>query len=259
MSNDRLAKATFLGTGTSVGVPMVGCHCKVCKSEDTRDKRLRPSLWIRYGEKNLLIDASIDLRLQALTHNIDRLDAILLTHAHADHIFGLDDTRVFSYHQNQSIEIFLSEETFISLKKTFWYAFEETQEGGGKPKLKINIIDNPFTLFGLNIIPFSVIHGKISVTAFRIGKMAYITDAKEIPESGLKVLSGLDILVINALRPSNPHPTHFCLEDALRIVEIINPEKTFLTHMGHDMCHEALLKTLPVGVEPAYDGLEFEF
>jgi len=251
-------RITFLGTGTSVGVPAIGCGCAVCTSEDPRNNRLRQSLWIRNGSRSLLVDTSVDLRQQALTYGIDRLDAVLLTHPHADHIFGLDETRLYAYHQRQTIPVYGTRWTLDGVRKSFWYAFEDVPEGGGRPKLDLIEIDGPFREAGLDIIPVEIDHGSMPVTGYRIGGLAYLTDCKRIPEETIRAVRGIPFLIINALRHEPPHPTHMTVGEALEAVEAIGPGRTFLTHMGHDLEYVELARFLPESVEPAYDGLTLD-
>lgn len=247
---------TFLGTGTSVGVPVIGCSCRVCTSGDPRNRRSRQSIWIQSAGASVLVDASVDFRQQALRHRITRLDAILLTHAHADHIFGLDETRVHAYLQGRSIPVYGSPATLEGVKRTFWYAFGEAPEGGGRPKLELLPFTGPFEAAGLSFVPVEIDHGGMPVTGFRVGGFAYLTDCKRVPENAARELQGLDALAISALRFSPEHPTHMTVGQALAEAERIRPARTYLIHMGHEMDHEELAAALPEGVEPAYDGLE---
>lgn len=251
-------KVTFLGTGTSVGVPVIGCGCRVCTSQDPRNKRMRQSVWIREGDLSLVIDTSVDFRQQALRFGIGKLDAILLTHPHADHIFGLDESRVYAYWQRRAIPVYGSRTTLAGVRRTFWYAFEDVPEGGGRPKLDLMPLDGPLELGGLRILPVEADHGSMTVTGYRIADFAYITDCKRLPAPTVQALRGVDTLVINALRFSPEHPTHMTVGEALAAVEAVGPRRTYLVHMGHEMDHEDLSRTLPAGVEPAYDGLTLE-
>jgi phosphoribosyl 1,2-cyclic phosphate phosphodiesterase len=252
-------KITLLGTGTSVGVPVIGCACRVCTSDDPRNRRLRQSLWIRNGSASILIDASADFRQQALRYGVRRVDAILLTHPHADHILGLDDTRVFAYWQRQKIPVYGSAHTLDGVRRTFWYAFAQVAEGGGRPKLDLRVLEGPVKVGGLTVDPVEADHGSMPVTAYRIGGFAYLTDCKRVPPEAVRALQGLDTLVINALRHSPPHPTHMTVGEALEAIGVIAPRRALLIHMGHELDHRELADSLPAGVEPAYDGLELEF
>lgn len=250
-------KVTFLGTGTSVGVPVIGCRCEVCTSQDPRDRRLRPSLWIQDADRSILVDTSSDLRRQALRYGIDRLDAVLYTHAHADHILGLDEVRIYNYRQKQTLPVYGSSTTLENLRRTFWYVFEATPVGGGKPRIETVEIEAPFRLGDLEIRPVPLWHGSLPVTGYRIGDFAYCTDTNRIPPEGLEILEGVRVLVIDALRDED-HPTHFTVEQALAAVERIGPEQAWLTHMTHDLAWEALEARTPDHVHPAYDGLELQ-
>lgn len=253
-------KITFLGTGTSVGIPMIGCLCEVCRSTDPRDKRLRTGLMIEHDNQRLVVDVSADFRQQALREKIDRLDALLITHCHADHVFGLDDVRPFNFRQGP-IPLYASEITWRGLRRVFSYIFERTHIGGGLPQLTPHTLNGDFNVCGLTVIPFDVIHGGLAVTGFRFSDgskdMAFITDCNIIPEESLEKLRGLDLLIIDALR-FQPHTTHLHLEQTLHYVAELKPRRALLTHMGHDFKHTELARILPDGVEPAYDGMRLE-
>ncbi|HET6373699.1 MAG TPA: MBL fold metallo-hydrolase [Candidatus Polarisedimenticolia bacterium] len=248
---------TFMGTGTSTGVPAIACVCAVCASSDPRDNRTRTSVLLSVGQRRVLIDASIDLRQQALREKLGTLDAVLVTHGHADHVFGLDDVRMFNFLQRAPIPVYGSAMTLSDLERTFWYVFAPTQKGGSKPQITLNEVSAPFEVAGLRVIPFTITHGTIPILGYRVGSFAYITDGSEIPEQTLPLLSGLDVLVINALR-REPHPTHFHLAGALAAIERIRPRRALLTHISHYLQHESLARELPEGIEPAYDGLTIE-
>jgi len=250
-------KVTFMGTGTSVGVPAIGCHCGTCTSTDARNRRLRSSVLLRHGEARILIDASFDLRQQALREKLDTLDAVLLTHGHADHVFGLDDVRMYNYHQRRPVPIYASARTASQVKRTFWYVFQESTDASSRPSLALTTVEGPFDLHGLVVRPFPVIHGEAIITGYRIGSFAYITDGKSIPAESFALLEGLDLLVINTLRRA-PHPTHFTLEETLAAIRAIAPRRALLTHMSHDLEHASLAAELPPAIQPAYDGLTVE-
>ncbi len=245
---------TFLGTGTSVGVPVIGCSCEVCRSDSPRNNRLRPSVMIKDGKSTVVIDIGPDFRQQALRAGISSLNAVLLTHAHADHIMGLDELRMFNYYQKENIPVFGSIETLEQVRRTFWYAFEETQQGGGKPELDLRAVDGPFSAAGTDFIPVPVVHGKMEVFGFRFGDIAYLTDCSFIPESSYRLLEGLDILVLGALRFSH-HPTHMTVGQALAESCRIGARRTLLTHMNHDLDYRELDDRLPCNINMAYDGL----
>jgi phosphoribosyl 1,2-cyclic phosphate phosphodiesterase len=251
-----------LGSGTSSGVPTIGCSCDVCHSTDPRDTRLRPSILIRHSEpgnpaRNILIDTTPDFRAQMLATRIDRLDAIVYTHGHADHILGLDDVRPFNYRQG-TIPMFASPETFAIVKRVFTYAFEPKERKTHVPQLQVNLIgDDPFDLFGLRFDPIPLMHGPDRIYGFRFGNAAYLTDHSEVPEPSIAMLTGLDVLFLDALR-HKVHPTHSTLAASVELALRIRAKRTYFTHMCHDLPHAATEKTLPPGVFLAYDGLEIE-
>jgi phosphoribosyl 1,2-cyclic phosphate phosphodiesterase len=245
---------TFLGTGTSHGVPAIGCRCPVCTSEDPRNQRYRCSVLLQYDGRSVLIDTATELRLQAIRAGMTRLDAVLFTHSHADHISGLDDLRSFSERQGAPIPCYSTAEALDDLRLRFDYIFRETQVGGGKPRLDLRPVDGPFDLFGLQVVPVPVRHGRLLVLGFRFGRAAYVTDCNSIPESSMELLQGLDLLVLDALR-WRPHPTHFNIEQALGVVARLTPAHSYFTHLTHDLDHATTNAQLPPGVELAYDNL----
>jgi phosphoribosyl 1,2-cyclic phosphate phosphodiesterase len=250
-------RITVLGSGTSSGVPTIGCSCEICRSPDPRDKRLRPSILIQYGGNNVMVDTSPDFRAQVLRAGIEKLDAILYTHAHADHILGLDDVRPFNYRQKACMPIFATQETLDVIHRVFKYAFDEPSQSSA-PKLDVRVLDgSPFTLFGLEFIPIRLCHGKGTVLGFRFGRAAYLTDHSEIPDESREKLHDLDVLFLDALR-HRPHPTHTTVEQAVRLVEEIKPRRAFFTHMCHDLSHERTEAALPPHIRLSYDGLELE-
>jgi phosphoribosyl 1,2-cyclic phosphate phosphodiesterase len=249
---------TVLGSGTSSGVPTLGCTCEVCRSTDPRDNRLRPSILIRYGGHSVLVDTTPDFRAQALRAHIERVDAILFTHAHADHILGLDDVRPFNYHQKGPIPIYAREETLNAIRRVFQYAFDPGEVQSSIPRLNLIALDGqPFELFGMQFIPIQLLHGNSSVLGFRFGAAAYLTDHSDIPEDSKAKLRGLDVLFLDALR-HRPHPTHSTVKRSLEWVEELQPRRAFFTHMCHDLAHELTEAALPPGVRLAYDGLEID-
>ncbi len=251
-------KITLLGTGTSHGVPMIGCACAVCTSTDPRDRRTRPSILIeRAGDRGriaILVDTSTDLRSQALAYGVTRVDAILFTHSHADHIFGLDEVRRFTAVLGAPIPCFADERTLADLRRIFAYIFAPPSEGGGVPRLTLFRIGGPFLLDGLGITPVPLMHGHKPVLGFRVGSFAYLTDCSRIPDESWPLLIGVRTLVVDALR-NRPHPTHFSVDEALQVVARLAPERAYFTHICHDLPHAATCARLPPGVELAYDGL----
>lgn len=250
------ASILVLGSGTSVGVPMIGCTCKVCNSDDSRDKRLRPSVLVKLGDARVLIDTTPDFRYQALRFGIERLDAILYTHGHADHILGLDDVRPFNFLQRGEIPIYASADTLRTLEQVFHYVFDQGPTESSRPKLVTHVFPNELIeVAGLRIEPIRASHGKGTVHGFRFGDCAYLTDHSEIPEESLEQLQKLDVLFLDALR-HRPHPTHSTVEGSLRTVEQLKPRRAFFTHISHDLMHATIEERLPEHVHLAYDGLE---
>lgn len=245
---------TFLGTGTSHGVPCIGCRCPVCSSGDPKNQRYRCSVLLQYDGRNVLIDTATESRLQAIRAGMERLDAILFTHSHADHISGLDDVRSFSERQGAPIPCYGSPETLKDIRRRFDYIFTPTQMGGGKPRLELIPLQGPVSLFGLEILPVPACHGKLQVLAFRFGRAAYVTDTNGIPDGSMDLLRGLDLLVLDALRWT-PHPTHFTVDQALKVIQELRPARSYLTHLTHDLDYACTNAALPQGVELAYDGL----
>jgi phosphoribosyl 1,2-cyclic phosphate phosphodiesterase len=248
-------RVTFLGTGTSHGVPMIGCRCAVCLSDDPRDKRLRPSILVQSAAASVLVDTSPDLRQQALTHGIDRVDAVLYTHSHADHIMGLDDVRRFNHLQRRPLPCYATEATWGNLRRTFHYVFaDRPHEGGGVPEIEPHVIEGSLVVAGLRVTPIPVWHGAMPVLGFRFGSFAYLTDCNRLDDGAWPLLEDVDTLVVDALR-DRPHSTHFTVREALSVVERVAPRCAYLTHMTHDLGHRATNARLPAGVELSYDGL----
>ncbi|HLM99706.1 MAG TPA: MBL fold metallo-hydrolase [Bryobacteraceae bacterium] len=249
-------KITVLGSGTSVGVPTPGCDCAVCRSTDPRDNRLRPSVLLQYGGHNVVIDTTPDFRTQVLRAHLNRLDAVLFTHSHADHIMGLDDVRPFNFRQQARIPIFASAETLGALQRVFQYIFNVGEQQSSVPQLEIhNINGGAFDLFGQDFTPVRLLHGRNSIYGFRFGRAAYLTDHSEIPPESMEQLRGLDVLFLDALR-HRPHPTHSTVEHSLRTVEQLAPRRAFFTHICHDLPHQETEDALPRNIRLAYDGLE---
>ena len=249
-------KLTFLGTGTSTGVPAIGCECETCVSADPRDKRLRVSVLIEHGGQTVLVDTSSDFRQQALRQGIRWLDAVLITHCHADHIFGLDDIRPLNF-RHGALGVYANERAWKDIRRIFQYVFEPSYTGGGLPQVVPHTVTPgaPFC-FGpeLRVTPLEVIHGRLPVAAYRFNDFAYATDLSEIPPATVEALRGLDVLVLDCLR-FKPHPTHLWLERALSYISELAPRRAYLTHLAHDVLHARDTSKLPDGVEFAYDGL----
>ena len=245
----------FLGTGTSQGVPIIACSCDVCKSEDSKDKRLRSSILLKINGQNFVIDAGPDFRQQMLCEHVNSLRAILLTHEHVDHIFGLDDIRSYNWIQKHPTDIYAEERVQVAIKRIFDYVFADYKYPG-IPKMQLHLIENrPFEIDRIEFVPIRCYHHKLPVYGFRVGDLTYITDTNFIPAEELKKMKGTRILVINALRREK-HISHFNLEEALEVVNEIQPEKTFLTHLSHRFGkHDDIQKELPENVFVAYDGL----
>jgi phosphoribosyl 1,2-cyclic phosphate phosphodiesterase len=248
-------KITVLGSGTSVGVPTIGCDCKVCSSEDPRDNRLRPSILLTYEGRNVLIDTTPDFRTQALRARIRHMDAVVFTHAHADHIMGLDDVRPFNFRQKGNIPIYANPETMASIRRSFPYIFDGGSRNTNVPQLEAHLIEAPFELFGLEFTPVPIFHGKQTILGFRFGAAAYLTDHSDIPETSMDLLRGLDVLFLDALR-YKPHPTHSTVDLSIRTAEKLAPRRAFFTHICHDLGHERAESLLPPNIRLAYDGLE---
>jgi len=251
---------TFLGTGTSVGVPMIGCDCAVCKSGHPRNQRYRCAVLVRTPTGNILIDTPPELRLQLLREDVSVVHAVLFTHYHADHLFGLDDLRPVARHLGGPVPLYCTGEVEGKIRASFAYAFAEPESSGGYlPKLAFQRITTaPFEVIGEQVTPIPLEHAWFTVYGFRIGDVAYCTDVSAIPRDSWPLLEGLDVLVIDALR-NDPHPAHFGLGQALDAIEKLRPKRAYLTHMSHELDYEALNPSLPPNVEMAYDGLTFAF
>lgn len=245
----------FLGTGTSAGIPMIGCRCDVCTSTDPRNKRTRPSVVVSCGNIRVLVDTTPELRLQCLTNQVDRIDALVFTHAHADHVMGLDDVRRFNYVKGGPLDVWADAKTQVTLERCFGYAFKEPepQMKVFRPHLVHRLIEGTFQIGGVDWIPIPLLHGDMPVLGFRIGNLAYCTDVSFIPESSFALLADLDVLVLDALQHKR-HVTHFSVEQAVEAARRIGAKQTFFTHIAHSLSHELTNRALPDGMELAYDG-----
>jgi phosphoribosyl 1,2-cyclic phosphate phosphodiesterase len=253
---------TFLGTGTSTGIPMIGCDCPVCRSDNPKNQRYRCAVLIQVPHGNILIDTPPELRLQLLRAGVGVVHAVLYTHYHADHLYGLDDLRPIPKHLGSAVPLYCTHEVERKIRQSFAYAFAPEAESlprGYVPKLTFQTItEEPFTVLGQRVVPIPLIHAHFNVFGFRIDDVAYCTDVNKIPPESWPLLEGVRVLVLDALR-IKPHPGHMCLEEALDAISRLRPEHAYLTHMSHDLEHEATNRLLPKGVELAYDGLTFEF
>lgn len=255
-------RLTFLGTGTSFGVPQIGCECAVCRSADPRDRRNRSGALVEAGGSAILIDTPPELRLQLIASGVTRVDAVMYTHEHADHINGIDDLRMFSVRRRRPLPLYGPPETLERLRTNFRYIFDETveaYEGTSKPSLELHPLEPgvPTEVAGVEVLPLAFQHGHIRVFGYRIGGLAYITDVKAIPDAERRRLQGLDVLALNALW-WRPHPTHLSISEAVQTAQALGARRTYLTHLTHETGHAQLAEQLPDGIFPAYDGLTVE-
>ena len=252
------ATLTVLGSGTSMGVPTIGCNCKVFSSSDAHDRRTRPSIMLEYSGHIVLIDSTPDFREQALRERITRIDAVLYTHAHADHILGLDDLRPLTFKREQKLPLYADDNTAKIIERMFSYVFDPESTYSTRPQVTLHRLNGTLDLFGAKFQPLKVLHGDSEITAYRFGTAAYLTDFSTIPEATLNALHGLDVLFLDALR-RRPHPTHSSLDESLKIVEKLAPNRAFFVHMSHDLGHEETNASLPPHIRLAHDGLKLEF
>ena len=259
MLHSSFVRVLFLGTGTSHGVPMIGCDCDVCRSTDPRDKRLRPSIFFEMDDGlRVLVDTTPDLRAQALRADIRQVDAILFTHSHADHVMGLDEVRRYNMLRRMPMPIYGDENTLRELRRTFAYVFESNApKGGGVPDLRLFPLAGRFCLGRQEVQPVPIRHGPWDILGFRVGRFAYLTDCNGIPDASLEMLRGLDCLVLDALR-HRPHPTHFTLAEAVAMAGRVGASRTYFTHIAHELGHAATCDALPPGMALAHDGLTIE-
>lgn len=259
VTTDISGQLVFLGTGTSVGVPVIGCNCDTCTSPDPRNRRTRCGLVLGLPAGVLLVDTPTDLHSQLLRERIGLVHAVLFTHEHADHVFGLDDVRLFPYYLGHKLPLYCEESVETRIRKSFDYAFADAASGyhaGGVPLLEFRrITTEPFEVLGARVVPIRLLHGRFEVLGFRFGNVAYCTDTNKIPDESWPLLAGLDVLVLDALR-QKPHVTHFGLAEAVEVAQRVGAKRTFFTHMSHELEHAATNATLPAGMELAYDGLK---
>jgi len=241
-----------------MGVPTIGCTCRVCTSSDPRDQRTRPSIMLQYGGRCVLIDTTPDFRQQAIRERIRHIDAILYTHAHADHILGLDDVRPLSFRAEDRIPLYAHDKTASAVESIFRYIFDANYKYGGIARVEMNRLNGALDLFGARFEPVEIMHGDSVIHGFRFGGAAYLTDFSEIPSHSMQQLQGLDILFLDALR-HRPHPTHSTVANSLRLVDELKPKRAFFTHISHDLAHEETNHDLPAHVRLAHDGLKLEF
>lgn len=256
-------KLTFLGTGTSFGIPVVGCHCATCTSDDARDRRTRSAALITLPGGRLLVDTPPELRLQLLDARVDTVDAVWFTHTHADHLHGIDDLRAFTVRRRSSLPAWVAEEHAAALRERFSYIFDPSvvpPRGTSKPRLELRTFGpgERLRILEATVLPVAVPHGPTTVYGFRVGELGYVTDGKRLPDEALERLRGVRVLVLNALWRGRPHPTHFTVEEAVEAAGRVGAERTYLVHLTHRVRHRSLLETLPEGVRPAYDGLTVE-
>jgi phosphoribosyl 1,2-cyclic phosphate phosphodiesterase len=256
--SSTLLTIVVLGSGTSTGIPVVGCRCAVCLSRDTRNKRTRCSALLTYAGHNLLIDTSTDLRQQALREDIRYIDAVFYTHFHADHVHGIDDLRGFNRQGAKPIPLYADHATLAGLRRNFSYIFNHHQPPGHVPRLSLHPLEGPMTLFGLEIIPIPLQHGAQMTTGYRCGPVAYLTDCNGIPDESLLLLEDLELLILDGLR-FRSHPTHFNIPEAVAIAQSIGAKQTLLTHLSHDVDHSCHDTELPEGINLAYDSQRFSF
>jgi len=255
------ATLTVLGSGTSMGVPTIGCDCAVCTSDDPHDRRTRPSIMVQWDGHTVLIDTTPDFREQAIRERITRIDAVLYTHGHADHILGLDDVRPLSFRRatgGKKIPLFATENTAQVLRHVFRYIFEGDYKYGGLAQVELKPVNGPIEIGGATFFPLTVNHGDYPIEAYRFGSAAYLTDFSSVPEETMHRLNGLDVLFLDALR-HNPHPTHSSVSQSLEIVERLKPKRAFFTHISHDLPHEKTNTSLPPNVRLSHDGMKLEF
>lgn len=254
-----MLRVRVLGSGTSMGVPVIGCQCPVCRSADPCNKRLRSSIALEAGDCHLLVDCSIDFRAQMLRWPMPWIDAILLTHVHSDHVSGLDDLRAYNFLQRKRIPVYSTRPFLEQLEQRFAYCFHPAQAGGGVPQIEPRAIEpgHSFEVKGLSVLPVEILHGRLPILGFRIGSLAYLTDCSEVPAAARANLEGLDVLILSALRHT-PHPTHFSLGEAMETARQLGVRRVYFTHVGDELDHQATNRRLPEWAQLAYDGQRIE-
>lgn len=255
--SDGIAILEFLGTGTSTGVPIAGCPCWRCRSDDPHDKRLRSSVRIAHGRRNVIIDTGPEFRIQCLRAGIMNIDSVLITHDHADHLHGLDDLRSFSLFKHKVLPVWANSYTVGVIRSRFDYIWNPVQKGGGLPDLLLRVAEGTFRAGGMDVVPVPIRHGRMDILGYRIGDLAYLTDVSAVPESSLPLLENLETMVATAVR-HRPHPTHLNLAGVKRLHRLVRPRRTLLTHLTHWFTHRELIMDLPVDISPAYDGMKVE-
>lgn len=255
--NDDKMRVVVLGSGTSAGVPTLGCRCAVCRSTNPRNKRMRSCAYIEYRGSRFLIDCGTDFRTQALANGVEDVDFVLITHTHADHIGGLDDLRAFNMVHKHAIDLYATKASLEEIRRRFAYCFQPPPPGGGIPEFLLHEIDGEFEVRGIRVRPVPVFHGQLPIVGFRFERFAWLTDVSQIPEPSFELLEGVDVLVTSALR-HRPHPTHMSLSEAIEVARRVGARETYFIHMCHDLEHEATNATLPENIQLAYDGLSFE-
>lgn len=257
MAGKKTAILEFLGSGTSTGVPVAGCNCEVCRSTDPHDKRLRTCVRIQRGERNLIVDTTPEFRIQCLRAGIRRVDAVLITHEHADHLNGFDDVRSFSSFRRRTLPVYCSGQVAKVIHRRFDYIWNAVQVGGGLPDIELREVTGPFSVLGMEVIPVPIKHGKIDILGYRFGDTAYLTDVSDVPESSLPLLTDLGNLIVTCVRKKR-HPTHLNVAGVKRLHNLLKPRRTLLTHLSHHLFHRELIGLFPADVIPVYDGMRIE-
>ncbi len=257
MAEKKTAILEFLGSGTSTGVPVAGCTCAVCRSTDPHDKRLRACVRVQRGERNVIVDTTPEFRIQCLRADVRRVDAVLVTHDHADHLNGFDDVRPFSSFRRRTLPVYCSAHVINSIHRRFDYIWNAVQKGGGLPDIELREITGPFSVIGMEVTPVPIKHGRIDILGYRFGDTAYLTDVSAVPDSSLPLLTDLENLIVTCVR-KNPHPTHLNVAGVKRLHKLVKPRRTLLTHLTHYLFHKELIGLFPADITPAYDGMRIE-